>query len=85
MPTFLSVLIILIIAVAAGATNPLQKPVMVFDVGVSLVAFILFEYRSVQAYGVENTFFLIAQSLALIFFIATYFSIKTLRGELMKR
>lgn len=82
-PTFFSVLLIVVIAVAAGLTNPTQSAVMAFNTGVALVALIVFEYRAVTAYGEEPVLFLIAQSLALIFFVATYFSTKTVRGSMV--
>lgn len=83
-PGFISLLAIIFIAVVAGVTNPMLRPVMILDIVVSLIALISFEYFAMKQYGqVPPILFGINQALALIFFFALYLSTKTFRGVLV--
>lgn len=85
MPTFFSVFIILVIGVVAGLTNPLKTWATTLNVVVSAVSFVVFEYHAVTYYeNVRDPLFFITQLLALIFFVALYYSTKTLRAGLIK-
>lgn len=84
-PYFASIIIILTIAILAGLTNPVQKWIAMIDTGVSVVAFVGFEYYAIQAFSQKSDFlfFSINQVLAIIFFVALYYSTKTLRGKML--
>ena len=83
-PFTLSVFAILAIVLLAGLTNPRQTWVTVLDLIVSAFAFMSFEYVAIfegtYSGAFQSGFFWITQALAVIFFIAVYFSAKTLRG-----
>lgn len=84
-PSFVAVLAIVIIDIAAGLTNPRQLWVMKLDLGISLMAAIVFEYHAVTGYETQTEpLFWITQGLAVIFFFALYFSIKSTRGALLQ-
>ena len=79
-PVFASVLTMVVIGLAAGLTNPKQRSVIIADVIISAVAFVAFEYQAVIGLGDgTDPLFFINQALAIIFFIAFYLSIKSLR------
>lgn len=80
-PISVSVLAILLLALFAGFTNPLQKSTAIFDLLASVMGFFVFElYALIKNGGFMNPFFLTNQLLAVIFFIALYFAAKTFRG-----
>ena len=83
-PFIVSVFAILVVALLAGLTNPRQAWVSVLDLIVSVLAFIMLEYVAIFAGAYDGVsqsgFFLTTQALAIIFFIAVYYSAKTLRG-----
>ncbi|MEK7630987.1 MAG: hypothetical protein AAB417_03085 [Patescibacteria group bacterium] len=84
-PSFIMVLAIVIIDVAAGLTNPRQAWVMKLDLGISLIAATVFEYHAVTGYETQTEpLFWITQGLAVIFFFALYFSIKSVRGAFLQ-
>lgn len=86
-PATIAIFIILAVGTIAGLTNPKQKWVMILNVLISTMAFIVFEYYATVAftsYSVSN-FFLLNQTLALIFFVAFYYSMKSLRGSLLDK
>ena len=80
----LSLLAILVVGFLAGLTNPRHVWVMVINALVSAVAFFDFEYYAVSTYSsltlFSNGFFWINQILAIDFFLALYYSAKTIRG-----
>ncbi len=85
-PSYVPIMAIIILGIAAGVTNPRQTWVAVLDLLISVFAVALFEYHSVYAYrefSAWDYFFWTNQFLALIFLIALYYSVKTLRGKLM--
>ncbi|MEK7576851.1 MAG: hypothetical protein AAB482_04130 [Patescibacteria group bacterium] len=84
-PTFISVLAILLVGIAAGITNPLQKWAMMLNAGIASVLFVVFEYRAIIKYNeVNDPLFLITEGLAIIFFFALYYSTKTVRAIYLK-
>lgn len=84
-PTFISVLCILVIGLVAGITNPMQQWAMMINTGVALIGFVVFEYRAVVRFDQSiDSVFLITQCIALFFFIALYFSTKTVRGTFLR-
>jgi len=81
-PILMSVVAILILGVAAGLTSPKSPITALLDMLISLAAVTVFESYAVSAYIVRSMsyFFLITQTLAIIFVCALYYSTKTLRG-----
>lgn len=79
LPPFISILSILSLAVLAGILDSYIKRSIIIDIGVSIIAFLIFEYNAVityQDYGIVNLFFIVNQILSLIFFISIYYSVK---------
>lgn len=86
--TVSTILFILIIGLLAGLTNPRQYWVVIADSIVSGVSFVLFEYFAFEGsngFHFIDTPFYVKQSLALIFFYALYYSVKTFRAEYLER
>lgn len=88
-PIFFSIFSILVVGFFAGLTNPMQKWVNVVNAIISAVALAIFEYYAVvylmSAGNVGNGLFWVNQFLSLIFFIALYYSSKTVRGLFLKK
>jgi hypothetical protein len=83
MPTFISVLAILVLGILAGITNPRHHWVMVANTVISVVAFVIFEIYAIKFYYANQAyFFVVNQGLSLLFLAATYYSTKTWRGML---
>lgn len=81
--TFLPLFGVLFIGLIAGFTNPRQKISIFLDVVISLLSLAFFELSAVyryQAYGINDGYFVFAQMLSILFFVALYYSAKTLRG-----
>lgn len=81
---FVSIILILLLAVLAGVTNPVQKWINVVNAFASALGFVVFEYYSIDAYKAAKGLFFFStnQTLAIVFFMALYYSTKTLRGKL---
>lgn len=80
-PTVISIMAIMAIALVAGFTNPLQRWIIFMDVIVALIGLITFEYHAISEYSnIPFLLFWVDQLLAVIFFFALYFSAKTVRG-----
>lgn len=81
LPIFLSVLFILAIVLAAGFLAPTQKWTIIVDVCLAGLAVLAFEDYAVQSYfHSQILFFVVNQILAIVFFIAFYYAVKTVRG-----
>lgn len=82
---FLGIFVLLALVILAGLTSPLKRFSILADAILSGALLIFFEYSalightSIAHNGVDVAFML-RQILALIFLVALYFSIKTLRG-----
>jgi len=89
-PVIVSVASILILALSAGLTNPKQKWDATVNVVIASVGFLVFETFGVLAYGQgviskQGEFFVITNiGLGLLFLVALYFGVKTLRGLYLK-
>ena len=87
-PIYFSIAVILILGFLAGMTNPLQPFTAFINVLASTLGSIAFEYTAIQSLSAQSAlafiFFFINQILAIVFFIALYYSVKTLRGPLIK-
>ena len=83
-PFFVSLILILFLAILAGITNPAQRWINFVNTVAAAAGFIGFEYYAIDAYKLDKGLFYFAvnQILAIIFFIALYYSTKTLRGKL---
>ncbi|MBI1833548.1 MAG: hypothetical protein HYR90_01855 [Candidatus Andersenbacteria bacterium] len=80
-PTFISLLALLVVNIVAGLTNPMQRWIMFFDVIVSILALLSFEYHAISRYNdIPLALFATDQLLTIIFFFALYYSVKSLRG-----
>lgn len=81
-----SIFSILILIFVAGLTNPAQKWVSIIDAIVSAIGFIIFEYYAVLTFsnGEDFLFFLINQTLSVLFLFSFYFATKTVRGFLVR-
>ena len=85
-PEFISILAMLIIGFMAGLTNPRLKWTAFLDCIISLVAFATFEFSAIKNYSSpEAMLFWLDQALAIIFFLALYYSTKTLRGFILRK
>lgn len=86
-PLSISILIILGIAIFAGMTSPKDRYIDFFDTLLSMGGFIIFQYSAVNIYLSTNSFFnflfLTNEILALIFFFATYYSVKSLKNIIL--
>lgn len=83
-PAVLSLLAVLAISVAAGLTNPLQRWAMLLDVAAALIGLVVFEYHAISRFAeMPPLLFMVDQVLAVIFFFALYFSVKTVRGVIV--
>jgi len=85
-PIHISIFSILILIFVAGLTNPAQRWVSIVDSAVSSLGFIVFEYYAITTFsdGEEFLFFLINQTLAVLFLFSFYFATKTVRGFIVK-
>ncbi len=86
LPSFFSVLGIIVIAFLAGLESPEKRWVLILNTAIASLGCLIFEYQAAQFYSNSTTdtatdqwFFWVNQALAIIFFLALYFSAKTLR------
>lgn len=82
---FAATLGIVIIGIFAGLTSPRQRSIMIFDTCVAAAASIVFELYAIDEYrrtGSIDAYFFFNQILAILFFVALYFSVKTFRSML---
>lgn len=86
LPLSLSLGAVVFLVFLGGLTNPRQAWVVFLDTVVSLLGLSIFAYFSVTRFSsLELTaFFLINQTLGLLFLVAFYFSTKTLRGMYLR-
>jgi len=86
-PAGYSILIIVILGIAAGFTNPVLKSSLVLNVAVSLAGLAFFTYFSYLSFqmSLQGNMELINKILAILFLIASYLSIKSLRGYLISQ
>lgn len=90
-PIFVPILTVIILAILSGFLNPKQIWPTVANTVVAIVACSAFQYYATSAYlhlspnvTTNIVFFWTNQILALLFFVAIYLSVKTLRGRLVK-
>jgi len=85
-PFYISIFSIILINVFAGLTNPNQLIVILLDNLISLSGLVVFEFFAIKSIlnNSSNLFYLVNQLLAVVLFFALYYSIKSLRGFLIK-
>jgi len=92
-PVVISILAILVLAIIAGALNPTQLSVIVLNTLAAVVGCAVFEYYAVSIYispvlsdlELSRQFFWANQILALLFFIAIYLGVKSIRGKVLSK
>ena len=85
-PIIFSVFAIAVLGIAAGLTNPKQLSSAVVNFAISCLGFIIFGYVAVKAYENvtgDDKYIVTTVALAIIFLFSIYFSMKTLRAELI--
>jgi phosphatidylserine synthase len=92
LPAIVSIIGIMVLVVLGGLLSPVSRWVFVVSSIVPMAGFALFEYYAYYAYTNLSSlvpthvyFFWVNQFLALMFFFATYLSIKTLRGMIQSK
>jgi hypothetical protein len=83
LPLYITIFAVIVVDIAAGVTTPAKFWSSVLNLLVSILAVISFEYYAVRSYTnirEEAYFFLTNQVLAIIFLLALYYSVKTVRG-----
>lgn len=85
---YTALLIVLILSIIAGLTNPKQMYFAFFDALIAAVGTGIMGYFAVQSYimySALNLYFWTNEILAVIFLIALYYSVKTVRGFLVAK
>lgn len=83
-PAVVLLLVVLAATVVAGLTNPKQMWVMWLNVVMALIGMLAFEGHAIIRSGSDAVWiFVFDQGLALLFFFALYYSVKTLRGQVV--
>jgi hypothetical protein len=77
---------ILALVVLAGMTNPRSPRLIQSEALISGIGFVFFEYMAIAAFHASQTFadpvFFLRQLLAVLFLIALYFGVKSVRGTI---
>lgn len=75
---------ILALVVLAGMTSPRSPRLILVEAVISGAGFVFFEYMAIAAFGAAKTVtdpvFFLRQLLAILFLIALYFGVKSVRG-----
>lgn len=81
-PAIIPIISVAILGITAGITNPVQLFSLRLNVAVSVIFLIFFAYMGWYSYasGVGGFAGFINQVSAVLFLIASYFSVKSLRG-----
>lgn len=83
-----AILLVIVVGLFAGFTNPRQLWTAIFDFAASGVAVCVFEYYAVVTYlahSAKDWFVWVNEVLAVIFFLGFYYSVKTVRGFFVER
>ncbi len=90
-PLWVSISVMVLLVVFGGLINPVQRWILVVNSFIPIIGFALFEYQAAYGYlhltPLESrgpAFFWSNQLLALLFFVAIYLSIKTVRGRFVE-
>ena len=89
-PVILPIIFVLALAIFGGFLNPKQLWIIVVNTIISVLACAIFQYYAVDAYltlsptaPLNVWFFWMNQILAVLFFVATYLSVKSWRGKVV--
>ena len=89
-PIYVPIAIMALLVVFGGLLNPAQKWVLMMNTLIPLAGFIVFEYQAAYSYMHLSAteprgpaFFWVNQIISLLFFVATYLSVKTARGRVV--
>ena len=80
-------LVVLALSIFSGLTNPKLLWIAVLDLLISIGGVFIFGYYAVDSYlrySVADMYFWVTQTLSVLFLASLYFSIKTVRGFLVK-
>ena len=82
-PVIFAVIAIVVLAIAGGITNPVQYNSLVLNVWVALAGLVVFIYLSwfMREQGATGIYLASNQLLAACFLVASYLSVKSLRGH----
>lgn len=78
-PHAVSLAFVVAVGIAAGLTSPQYQWIMAVDAFISFLGVGAFEYAAISLSQLWGIFFWTNQSLAIIFFITLYYSVKSLR------
>jgi hypothetical protein len=83
LPIILPIFAIALLGISAGITNPVQKFSLRLNIVVSILFLIVFAYTGWYSYktNIGGGVAFANQLLAILFLVASYFSIKSLRGK----
>lgn len=80
---FIGVIVVLFLVIAAGLTSPRTKATILIDTILSATLSVFFEYSALLEYArYQDLFseaFILRQAIAILFFVALYYCVKTLR------
>ncbi len=85
---FMAISGILVLGLYAGLTTPKHTWIMWGDVVLSALGSFVFEVLAIGLYDSNTSitgYFIFNQALAIVFFLALYFSVKTFRAMLLKQ
>src|SRR3989344_6410588 len=84
-PALISIFAVVILGISAGITNPVQEFSVKLNALISIVFLIIFAYLGwySRVNNIGGWFELANQVAALLFLIASYFSVKSLRGMMV--
>ncbi|HVY36154.1 MAG TPA: hypothetical protein VG982_02670 [Candidatus Paceibacterota bacterium] len=73
---------IVLLGIAAGLTSPVKPSSLILDVSVSILGLIFFIYTVwfMRSHNIGGFLLFLSQLIAVLFLIASYLSIKSLRG-----
>lgn len=85
-PAGIAIAGIVLLVVAAGLTNPAQRFPLVLNTLVSILFFAVFAYLGWSSYNaqIEHSVALANQICAILFLVASYLSVKSLRGAFVR-
>ncbi|HZZ99226.1 MAG TPA: hypothetical protein VFK07_00755 [Candidatus Paceibacterota bacterium] len=84
--TVLSLTLIVAIGLFSGFTNPVKRWPVFIDTIISIIGTLVFEYYAAdyyQTFGIKDIVFWVSQILAVLFVVALYYGIKTLRAMML--
>lgn len=81
-PAIIPIIAVAILGITAGITNPVQLFSLRLNVGISVIFLVFFAYMGWYSYasGIGGFAGFINQVSAVLFLVAAYFSVKSLRG-----